>query len=87
MRADALSGQLDSMILATVAEDPAHGYAILGRLRERSYGAFERAVSLPPAANPEKIDAKFKNGILTITVAKDGQEKLNVRKIRIGHES
>ena len=43
MRADALSGQLDSMILATVVDDPAHGYAILGRLRERSAGAFDLA--------------------------------------------
>lgn len=64
-------------------EDNERGY----RMSERSYGAFERAVSLPAAANPDKIDATFKNGVLTITVAKDGQEKLNVRKIRIGRES
>jgi PadR family transcriptional regulator PadR len=43
MRADALSGQLDAMILATVVDDPAHGYAILARLRERSSGAFDLA--------------------------------------------
>ncbi len=43
MKTDALSGQLDTMILATLIEDPAHGYAILGRLRERSGGAFDLA--------------------------------------------
>lgn len=53
------------------------------RLSERSYGAFERLVTLPSAANPDKINAKFKNGVLTITVAKDGEEKRNVRKISI----
>lgn len=63
-------------------EENERGY----RLSERSYGAFERAVSLPSAANPDKIDAKFKNGVLTVTIAKDGEEKQNVRKIKIGHE-
>jgi transcriptional regulator len=43
MRPDALSGQLDPMILATLADDPAHGYAILARLRERSSGTFDLA--------------------------------------------
>jgi transcriptional regulator len=43
MRGDAFNGQLDSLVLATVAEDPAHGYVILQRLRQRSNGAFELA--------------------------------------------
>jgi HSP20 family protein len=64
-------------------EENERGY----RLSERSYGAFERLVELPSTANPEKIDAKFRNGILTITVAKDGEEKRNVRKISIGKQS
>ena len=64
-------------------EENERGY----RVSERSYGAFERAVSLPSAANPDKINAKFKNGVLTITIAKDGEEKQNVRKIKIGRES
>lgn len=52
-------------------------------LSERSYGAFERAIAIPSAANPEKIDAKFRNGLLTVTIAKDGEPKRNVRKISI----
>ena len=43
MKADTLNGQLDALILATVAEEPAHGYAILQRLKERSSGAFDLA--------------------------------------------
>ncbi len=43
MKADTLAGQLDSLILATVAHDPAHGYAILQRLKQRSSGAFDLA--------------------------------------------
>ena len=43
MKVDALGGQLDSLLLATVAEEPAHGYAILQRLKLRSAGAFDLA--------------------------------------------
>jgi len=43
MKADTLNGQLDPLILATVAEEPAHGYSILQRLKERSSGAFDLA--------------------------------------------
>lgn len=64
-------------------EENERGY----RLSERSYGMFERAIALPSAANPDKIEADFKKGVLTITVAKDGQEKANVRKIKIGQEA
>ena len=43
MRNDAVNGQLDPLILATIAEGPAHGYAILQRLKQRSGGTFELA--------------------------------------------
>ena len=36
-----LRGHLDLMLLATLRDDgPAHGYAIIASLRERSLGAF-----------------------------------------------
>jgi PadR family transcriptional regulator, regulatory protein PadR len=43
MKSDALNGQLDALILATVAAEPAHGYVILQRLKLRSGGAFDLA--------------------------------------------
>jgi DNA-binding PadR family transcriptional regulator len=39
MRAEALKGHLDSMILAVVASGPMHGYAIIAELKRRSGGA------------------------------------------------
>lgn len=60
-------------------EEKERGY----RLSERSYGAFERVIELPPSADPNKIEAKFKNGVLTVTIAKNGEQKSNVRKISI----
>jgi HSP20 family protein len=53
------------------------------RVSERSYGSFERLVELPSAADPEKIDARFKNGVLTISVAKNNEENRTVRRITI----
>jgi HSP20 family protein len=37
---------------------------------ERSYGAFTRTVRLPVAVEGSKVDAKFKNGLLTVTLPK-----------------
>ena len=37
---------------------------------ERSHGAFQRVLSLPDDSNEDAIEAKFKNGILTLTVPK-----------------
>ena len=38
--AEELKGHLDGLILAVVAADPAHGYAIIEELKRRSRGAF-----------------------------------------------
>jgi transcriptional regulator len=43
MRAEALKGHLDGLILATLAGGPAHGYAIAQTLRGRSGGTFDLA--------------------------------------------
>jgi len=37
---------------------------------ERSYGAFTRTVRLPVTVEGSKVDAKFKNGVLTVTLPK-----------------
>lgn len=41
MRAKRLSGHLETMLLAVVAEHPGHGYALIRRLRDRSGGTFD----------------------------------------------
>jgi DNA-binding PadR family transcriptional regulator len=43
MRPDALRGQLDSLVLATLRGGPAHGYAVIEELKRRSEGAFDLA--------------------------------------------
>jgi DNA-binding PadR family transcriptional regulator len=41
MKPDQTRGQLDALILAALAHGPAHGYAVISRLHERSEGAFD----------------------------------------------
>jgi HSP20 family protein len=64
-------------------EEKERGY----RLSERSYGAFERMIQLPSSAEPDKIDASFKNGVLTILIPKSAEAKRNIRKISISRAS
>ena len=48
---------------------------------ERRYGQFSRSLSLPPSADPAKIDARFDKGVLTISVPK--AEEAKPKKITI----
>ena len=41
MRAETLKGHLDGLVLATLADGPAHGYAVIEELKKRSGGAFD----------------------------------------------
>ena len=46
-----------------------------GRRLECSYGAFSRGFSLPQDANPEKINAEFKDGVLNVAIKKSPETK------------
>lgn len=41
MKAEALKGHLDLLLLAVVGRGPAHGYAIIATLRDDSRGVFD----------------------------------------------
>ena len=50
---------------------------------ERSYGAFERAMSLPADVDETKISADFKNGVLELTLPKKPEAKKKAKKIQV----
>jgi HSP20 family protein len=50
---------------------------------ERSYGAFERRLDLPPGADPRNVTARMNNGVLQVTLAKSDQAKASKRQIKI----
>jgi HSP20 family protein len=52
------------------------------RYAERVSGSFVRSFSLPPNANGEKVDASFKDGVLTLRVPKREEAKPRTIAIR-----
>jgi HSP20 family protein len=42
---------------------------------ERRFGSFSRTVQLPTTVDPTKVDAQFKDGVLTVTLAKNPEAK------------
>ncbi len=54
---------------------------------ECSYGAFERSLSLPDDIDQESIEARFKNGVLTITCPRTETSKAESRPIPINKGS
>ncbi len=53
------------------------------RMVERTYGAFERSIRLPCQVKHDKIDAAFKNGVLTVKLPKSREAKEKVKKIAV----
>jgi len=48
---------------------------------ERAFGSFTRSVRLPAAVDPDKVEATFKDGVLTINLPK--REEAKTRKVKI----
>jgi HSP20 family protein len=51
---------------------------------ERSFGSFTRVLTLPYPVNPDKVEARFENGVLLIKLAK--HEAAKPRKITVKSE-
>ena len=50
---------------------------------ERTYGRFERVIPLAADVDADKVEATFKNGILTVTVPKNPQARDKAKRIEI----
>jgi HSP20 family protein len=51
-------------------------------LVERSYGSFSRSLRLPAAVDADKIDATYKDGVLTVTCPKKEKVKPKVIEVK-----
>jgi HSP20 family protein len=51
--------------------------------RERAFGSFRRAMELPGDVDAGKIDASFKNGVLTIQLPKSKEAQEKVKQIAV----
>ncbi len=52
-------------------------------LSERSYGSFQRAFQVPDGVDADKIEATFKNGVLTVTMPKSAEAQKSAKKITV----
>lgn len=50
---------------------------------ERSYGSFQRVLSLPEDARHEEVQATFKNGVLKIRMPRKDLPKISVKEIEV----
>ncbi|CAN7326641.1 Hsp20/alpha crystallin family protein [Bosea sp. LjRoot237] len=50
---------------------------------ERYYGRFERRIPLGYEVEADKVDAQFKNGVLTVTLPKTAKAQSRVKRIAI----
>ncbi|HYY54531.1 MAG TPA: Hsp20/alpha crystallin family protein [Candidatus Dormibacteraeota bacterium] len=53
-------------------------------LRERRYGTFQRHFGLPMEIDPNKVEASFDNGVLTLTLPKAETVKPKQVKVKTG---
>ena len=49
---------------------------------ERSFGTFQRSIRLPFPVNPDQVQARFDNGVLTVTLPKTAQQE-RTRRIQV----
>ena len=57
------------------------------RLVERVFGQFRRVIQLPFSPNPDQVEASFRDGILTITVPKNAEQRSKQRQIEVKRDS
>ena len=50
---------------------------------ERSYGSFHRSFNLPPTVSSENVTADYKDGVLTLNLAKREEAKPKTIKIQV----
>jgi HSP20 family protein len=50
--------------------------------QERRYGSFQRSVRLPGSLVPDKAEAAFENGVLTLTIPKSEEAKPKTIKVQ-----
>ncbi len=52
-------------------------------LHERQFGSFERAFTIPEGVEPDKIEASFAKGVLTLTLPKSAAAQQPEKKINV----
>jgi len=77
-----LSLEEDVLTLSGKREPKSQQQNVSWQRRERAYGSFSRAVQLPFRVDPDKVQARFNNGVLEIELQRleaDRPKKIEIR--------
>lgn len=77
MKAQTLRGHLDGLLLAVLADGPAHGYGVISVLRDRSNGEFD----LPEGTVYPALHRLEKAGLLSSSWSTDAPRRRRVYAI------
>src|ERR1700684_4172750 len=71
MDAEQLKGHLDGLVLAVIADEPKHGYAVIEELKTRSQGRLE----LPEGTVYPELHSLERTGLLTSEWSQTGRRR------------
>lgn len=78
---------LDDGVLTLRGEKRAESEDKARQFSERYYGRFERRIPLRVEVEQDKVEAAFKNGVLTVTLPKSAIAQSKVRRIAVNGQS
>jgi len=52
-------------------------------MHERSFGSFQRTITVPEGVDTDKVEASFKKGLLTVTLPKSAEAQKAEKKITV----
>ncbi|HEX8715286.1 MAG TPA: Hsp20/alpha crystallin family protein [Solirubrobacteraceae bacterium] len=86
VREDDVKVELDDDVLTISGDRKSEHEERRGGYRriERSSGSFSRSLTVPEGIDPERIDARFENGVLEVRVPKPEQRKPRRVAISVG---
>ncbi|CAH1696039.1 Molecular chaperone Hsp20 [Hyphomicrobiales bacterium] len=76
---------LDNGVLTLKGEKRSETQDKEKQFSERFYGRFERRIPLGVEVEEDKIDARFRNGVLSIVLPKSAKAQSQVKRIAIKH--
>lgn len=53
-------------------------------IRERTFGSFQRQITVPSGVTPDEIEANFDHGVLTVRIELPDEEALEPQRIPVG---
>ena len=74
----------DNILMISGEKRDEHKEEASGRhYTERSYGRFERMIPFDVEVDPDKVEARFKNGLLSVKVPKNPKASSKTRRIEV----